>query len=120
MVEAVQDRPVAVPIEQRDGKTLVATGVLEGQAVVMDQPVDPEVGEGQPAGEQEERRYQREVDRAQCRSSEPAMITASMNAAVMTMRRRSLPKYGTRSSMSMVPVVTVEAAPRRGPLTLLA
>jgi len=48
------------------------------------------------------------------------MITASMHAAVITMRRRSLPKYGTRSSMSMVPVVTVEAAPRRGPLTLLA
>ena len=45
------------------------------------------------------------------------MITAIMTPAVMTMRRRSLPKYGTRSSISMVPVVAVEAAARRGLLT---
>ncbi len=48
------------------------------------------------------------------------MISTSMIAAVMTMRRRSLLKYGTRSSMSIVPPLVVAAVVRRGPLTLLA
>ena len=48
------------------------------------------------------------------------MMTATMIAAVTATRRMSLLKYGTRSSMSIVPTAVAATLPRRGEEMLLA